>query len=141
MIAAERNGIEGSTHHPLLIAVTILTSLGQEELAEIGYSGSPEENVLRLARLAQRNGADGVVCSPREAAKLRSSLGPGFLLVTPGVRPAGSGSDDQRRVMTPADAIRAGADHLVIGRPITAAADPLKALTGIERELAGIVPA
>ena len=121
---------------PLLIAVTILTSLSQEELAEIGYRGSAEENVLRLAGLARDSGLDGVVCSPREAAPLRERVGGDFLLVTPGVRPASASLDDQTRVMTPADAMRAGSSYLVVGRPITAAADPLAALRAINAEIA-----
>jgi orotidine-5'-phosphate decarboxylase len=90
-----------------------------------------------LASLAQGAGLDGVVCSPREAAIVRAELGPEFLLVTPGVRPAGSAAKDQKRVMTPAEAIATGADYLVIGRPITAAPDPLRALAGIERDILG----
>ena len=121
---------------PLLIAVTILTSLSQEELAEIGYRGSAEENVLRLAGLARDSGLDGVVCSPREAAPLRERVGGDFLLVTPGVRPASASLDDQTRVMTPADAMRAGSSYLVVGRPITGAADPLAALQAINAEIA-----
>ena len=123
---------------PRLIAVTILTSLSGEELAEIGFSGTPGENVLRLATLARDSGLDGVVCSPREAALLRERLGEGFLLVTPGVRPASASLDDQTRVMTPGDAIRAGSSYLVVGRPVTGAADPLRALQAIDREIAGI---
>ncbi len=124
--------------HPRLIAVTILTSLSQEELTEIGFPGTPEENVLRLAALAHDSGLDGVVCSPREAAPLRQRLGGDFLLVTPGVRPASASLDDQTRVMTPADAISAGSSYLVVGRPITAAPDPLAALQAINAEIADI---
>ncbi|BAN69007.1 orotidine-5'-phosphate decarboxylase [endosymbiont of unidentified scaly snail isolate Monju] len=124
---------------PLLVAVTILTSLGADELAEIGFVGSPEENVQRLAGLAADCGLDGVVCSPREAATLRAQQGDDFLLVTPGVRPATASLDDQTRVMTPGDAIRAGSSHLVVGRPITAAADPLAALSAIAEEVAAAV--
>ena len=120
---------------PLLIAVTILTSLSAEELAEIGFPGTPEDNVRRLAALAQAAGLDGVVCSPREAAALRAERGEDFLLVTPGVRPASASLDDQTRVMTPGDAIRAGASHLVVGRPITAAPEPLQALRAIDTEI------
>jgi orotidine-5'-phosphate decarboxylase len=122
---------------PLLIAVTVLTSLDETDLEAIGCPGSPRERVVRLARLAKDSGLDGIVCSPREAAGVRSALGSGFRLVTPGVRPAGAGVADQKRVMTPADALKAGADYLVVGRPITGAADPLEALAEIERELAG----
>ena len=135
MMEAAREALDGFAQRPLLIGVTILTSLSAEELSEIGFTGSPEENVRRLAALAQQSGLDGVVCSPREAAALRSERGDDFLLVTPGVRPAGADIGDQRRVMTPADAMRAGASYLVIGRPITAAADPLAALREISSEL------
>lgn len=126
------------SQRPLLIAVTILTSLSQEELAEIGFPGSPEDNVLRLAALAHDSGLDGVVCSPQEAGALRERLGRNFLLITPGVRPASASLDDQTRVMTPADAMRAGSSYLVVGRPITAAADPLAALRSIADEIADI---
>jgi orotidine-5'-phosphate decarboxylase len=121
----------------LLVAVTILTSLTAEDIAEVGYTGGPVENVLRLAELARRSGMDGVVCSPREAAQLRAGMGRDFLLVTPGVRPRNTVADDQRRVMTPAEAISSGASYLVVGRPITAAADPLAALGDINLETAG----
>ena len=120
---------------PLLIAVTILTSLSREEIAEIGYPGTPAENVSRLAALAQHSGLDGVVCSPREAAQLRAERGADFLLVTPGVRPASASLDDQTRVMSPADAIAAGSSYLVVGRPVTAAENPLAALQAIAAEI------
>lgn len=128
------------SERPLLIAVTILTSLGEQELHEIGFAGTPEENVRRLATLTRDSGLDGVVCSPQEAASLRASLGGEFLLVTPGVRPASASLDDQARVMTPGDAVRAGASYLVVGRPITGAADPVAALRAIEQEVAGAAP-
>lgn len=128
--------LAGRSHRPLLIAVTILTSLSQEELNEIGFPGTPEENVQRLAGLARESGLDGVVCSPREAARLRQAMGQEFLLVTPGVRPASASLDDQKRVMTPGDAVRAGASYLVVGRPITAADDPPAALRSIAAECA-----
>ncbi len=127
--AAERLARRGS--RPLLIAVTILTSLGEEDLAEIGFHGGPAENVSRLARLSRDAGLDGVVCSPLEAAMLRADLGEGFRLITPGVRPGGAAVGDQKRVMTPRDALAAGASYLVIGRPITAAPEPLAALRAI----------
>ncbi len=120
---------------PLLIAVTILTSLSQSDIAEIGYPGSPAENVLRLAQLAGDSGMDGIVCSPLEAKDVRSVVRDGFCLVTPGVRPASSVQDDQKRVMTPVDAINAGSDYLVIGRPITQADDPMQALRDIQSEI------
>jgi orotidine-5'-phosphate decarboxylase len=103
--------------------------------AAIGVAGTPEAQVLRLARLAQTSGLDGVVCSAQEAAALRSACGPQFKLVTPGIRPAGTAVHDQMRVMTPEAAIAAGADYLVIGRAITAAADPVQALRDINATL------
>lgn len=124
---------------PLLIGVTVLTSMGAEDLAEIGVNVEPAAQVARLAQLARASGLDGVVCSPREAAQLRSQLGDDFVLVTPGVRPAGASKDDQTRVMTPADAVRDGAGYLVIGRPVTQATDPVSALEAINAEIQGIV--
>jgi len=137
MMAAAREALEKQAgSRPLLIAVTVLTSMGREDLAELGMDVEPELQVLRLARLTRDAGLDGVVCSPREAAMLRSELGAGFILVTPGVRPAGSSSDDQTRILTPADAIRQGSSYLVMGRPITQARDPVAALAEVNRELA-----
>ena len=135
MMQAACEAVDKSSTETLLIAVTILTSLSEEELAEVGFSGSAADNVSRLAALAQSSGMHGVVCSPREAQQLRSDLGDEFLLVTPGVRPAGSDTADQRRVMTPRDAMNAGSNYLVIGRPITAAEDPLQALQQIADSL------
>ena len=120
---------------PLLVAVTVLTSLTAEDLAATGVTGTPQAQVLRLARLAQANGLDGAVCSAQEATALRAACGPEFKLVTPGIRPAGDSAHDQARVMTPHAAIAAGADYLVIGRAITAAADPLRALKEINAAL------
>src|SRR5574340_556241 len=125
MMTAAREALAELPEAPLLIAVTVLTSMGAEDLAEVGVSDAPTDQVLRLARLAQACGLDGVVCSGEEAARLRAGLGADFRLVTPGIRPAGAEAGDQRRVMTPAEALRAGASDLVIGRPITAAPDPL----------------
>lgn len=136
MIEAARQGVEGRARRPLLIAVTVLTSMAEADLHEVGLQGSPADNVLRLADVAVRAGADGVVCSPQEVAGLRARHGAEFCLVTPGIRPAGVATGDQRRIMTPLDAVRAGSDYLVIGRPITAAADPMTALAAIEAELA-----
>ena len=135
MMQAACEAVDKSSTETVLIAVTILTSLSEEELAEVGFSGSAADNVSRLAALAQSSGMHGVVCSPREAQQLRSDLGDEFLLVTPGVRPAGSDTADQRRVMTPRDAMNAGSNYLVIGRPITAAEDPLQALQQIADSL------
>ena len=131
MMEAAREAVDSSKHQPLLIAVTILTSMGEEELQEIGLPVDPEANVLRLAQLAENSGLDGVVCSPREVKALRETVGDSFALVTPGVRPAGVSTDDQKRVTTPEDAIRAGSSYLVIGRPITQAENPCAALENI----------
>jgi len=135
MMAAAREAIDQYEKKPLLIGVTVLTSLSATELHEIGIQGTPEEAVDRLARLAQSSGLDGVVCSPLETAILRESCGSDFLLVTPGVRPAGSQQNDQTRIMTPEDAIRNGSDFLVIGRPITQADDPAAALESISQSI------
>ena len=135
MMTAAAERLAGMKVRPKLIAVTILTSLAQDDLAEIGYPGSPADNVLRLAELAEDSGLDGVVCSPLEVEPLRSQLGKEFLLVTPGVRPAGAATDDQKRIMTPGDAIRAGASYLVVGRPITAAEQPALSLDAINAEV------
>jgi len=132
MMDAAREAVARVNNPPLLIAVTILTSLADDELAEIGFVGSASDNALRLAQLAQQCGLDGIVCSSQEVTVMRENLAPGFCLVTPGIRPAGSQQDDQRRIMTPDEALKAGSDYLVIGRPITAAADPLKALQDIQ---------
>lgn len=138
MLLAAREGIARAKHTPLLIAVTILTSMDVQDLAAVGLSGTPEDNVLRLATLAHQSGLDGVVCSSRETGILRDRLGPDFRLITPGIRPAGSQADDQRRVMTPADAINAGSSYLVIGRPVTQADDPVSVLRTINSELSAL---
>ena len=135
MMQAAREAMEGATVRPKLIAVTVLTSMGQRELADIGMLGNSTEVVLRLARLAQSSGLDGVVCSAQEARVLRDACGAGFNLVTPGIRLADAGQDDQKRIMTPRAAVDAGADYLVIGRPITQAADPVATLQRIQREI------
>ena len=120
---------------PKVIAVTVLTSLDASALAETGLSGTPREAALRLALLAREAGLDGVVCSPEEIEPIRASCGPGFLLVVPGIRPAGSAAGDQKRIATPAAAARAGADLRVIGRPITGAPDPAAAARAIAAEI------
>ena len=136
MMAAARAALdELGPHRPLLIAVTVLTSMAADDLIELGVKADPREQVLRLATLAKTSGLDGVVCSPQEASLLRDELGGAFTLVTPGVRPKGVSSDDQRRVLTPADAIRSGADYLVMGRPISQADDPISVLKQINQEL------
>lgn len=131
MMQAARERLAKLPQPPLLIAVTLLTSLDEQDLAAIGCPGPVDERVARLAELATSAGLDGVVCSPQEARLLRRRLGPGPVLVTPGVRPAETAGGDQKRTMTPSQAIAAGADHLVVGRPITAAADPQAALSAI----------
>jgi len=140
MLAAARDSVartagEAGVPRPLLIAVTVLTSLSASDLASIGVDATPEQHVLRLARLAQSQGLDGVVCSALEAHALRRAIGAEFKLVTPGIRPAGAAVQDQARVMTPRDALAAGADYLVVGRPITAAADPVAALDAINASI------
>lgn len=121
---------------PILIAVTVLTSMEQEDLAQMGVNISPAEQVVRLATLTQKSGLDGVVCSSQEAAMLKDTLGESFLLITPGIRPAGSAAGDQRRIMTPVEAVAAGSDYLVIGRPITQAESPMQVLIEINESLA-----
>ncbi|MHB1676963.1 MAG: orotidine-5'-phosphate decarboxylase [Sulfuriferula sp.] len=135
MLSAAHSELGSTADRPLLIAVTLLTSMGDREMREIGLQGTPQEAVLRLARLAQDNGLDGVVCSAQEAAMLKRELGAPFQLVTPGIRPDTAVTGDQQRIMTPRAARNAGADFLVIGRPITHAADPLQALLAIRQEL------
>ena len=126
---------------PVLIAVTVLTSLDAAALSRIGLSGSPREAAVRLALLAREAGLDGVVCSPEEIEAIRSSCGSDFFLVVPGVRPAGADTGDQKRVARPGDAIRAGADLLVVGRPILAAPDPVAAARAIVAEIAAALSA
>jgi len=135
MMMAARTAVGRGDDVPLLIAVTVLTSLDAGDLAELGVNANPAQQVVRLAALAQGSGMDGVVCSPADLVRLRKSVAPDFLAVTPGVRPTGAAPGDQKRVSTPADALAAGASHLVIGRPITAAADPMAALSAIEAEV------
>ena len=120
---------------PLLIAVTVLTSMEDLDLLQIGINASPMEQVLRLAHLTQRAGLDGVVCSPQEVEILRNACGEEFKLVTPGIRPTGADFGDQRRVMIPTAAIRAGSDYLVIGRPITKADNPVEVLRSINASI------
>ncbi len=138
MMEAARARLSGLDNPPLLIGVTVLTSFDAQDLAAIGCAGDPRERVVTLARLAARAGLAGVVCSPLEAALVRAELGADCVLVTPGVRPLGAAVDDQKRVMTPARALAAGADYLVIGRPITQAPDPGAALLDIEQSLQGL---
>jgi orotidine-5'-phosphate decarboxylase len=125
---------------PVSLAVTVLTSMGDRELNdEIGVGRSPEEQVVKLARLAAVSGMDGVVASPKEVSAIREATPTGFIIVTPGVRPAWASRDDQKRVATPSDAVSAGADYLVIGRPILSSLDPVKAARMVAEELEGII--
>lgn len=135
MMTAAQEALADLPQRPLLIAVTVLTSMSAEDLGEVGVADAPADQVLRLARLTHACKLDGVVCSAQEASMLRADLGHDFRLVTPGIRPAGADTGDQRRVMTPVEALRAGATDLVIGRPITAAADPLAALKQIQSDI------
>ncbi|MGH9405396.1 MAG: orotidine-5'-phosphate decarboxylase [Terriglobia bacterium] len=138
MMEAARDGaIEGAArgNRPLVLAVTLLTSLSEADLDELGIGGSSEAAVVRLALLAQSAGLDGVVASAREAAAIRKACGGNFTLVTPGIRPASSEAGDQVRISTPGDAVRAGSDYLVVGRPVTSAPDPAAAADAIAREI------
>jgi orotidine-5'-phosphate decarboxylase len=135
MMQAAREALDKFEQRPRLIAVTILTSMDQQDIAQVGLNGAPGDNVLSLARLAKDSGLDGVVCSPKEVAQLRQEIAGDFLLVTPGVRPQGASQDDQKRTMTPKQALQSGASYLVIGRPITQADNPLQALKVICTEI------
>jgi orotidine-5'-phosphate decarboxylase len=123
---------------PQIFAVTILTSLDAPQLAELGLGGTPAQNVVRLALLARGAGCHGVVCSPAEVAAVKAACGAGFAAFCPGVRPAGSAPADQKRVATPGEALRDGADYVVVGRPVTAAADPLAAARAILDEMRAV---
>ena len=139
MVEAAREAADAAgASAPRLLAVTVLTSLDGDDLASLGIGRTPAEQVLALGRLAYGAGANGLVCSPREAASLRAALGPDALLVTPGIRPAGGALGDQKRVATPRDAVLAGATHLVVGRPIVEAPDPRAAAEAVVAEMASI---
>tara|TARA_B100000780_G_C21064125_1_gene427866 strand:- start:201 stop:893 length:693 start_codon:yes stop_codon:yes gene_type:complete len=135
MMIAAREAISDKPHRPLLIGVTLLTSMTEETCKQIGLVGTLESTVLNLADLAKKSGLDGVVCSPLETKLLRTRHTEDFQLVTPGIRPADSKSDDQHRTMTPIQAVDAGSNYLVIGRPITNAKNPMQALEVIENTL------
>ncbi len=135
MMEAARNELEKKSHKPLLIGVTVLTSMEQSDLAGIGLDVEPMVQVERLAKLTQASGLDGVVCSAREVGLIRDVCGTDFLTVTPGIRPDGSEIDDQKRVMTPKQAVEAGVDYMVIGRPITQVSDAVAQLSAIVRTL------
>ncbi len=134
MMQAARQAVDANVASPLLIAVTVLTSMNQAALSQIGVSGDLQQHVIRLAKLTLQAGLDGVVCSAIETPELRKQLGKEFCLVTPGIRPASASSHDQKRVATPASALDMGSSYLVIGRPITQAMDPLAALQAIHTE-------
>jgi orotidine-5'-phosphate decarboxylase len=135
VMQAAREAAGSKKNRPALLAVTLLTSFDQATLREIGMEGSLESRVLALSRLAEKAGLDGVVCSALEAPVVRRALGPHFKILVPGVRPATAATNDQSRIATPGDAIRAGADYLVVGRPITAAKDPRDAALRIDAEI------
>lgn len=137
MMHAAREAAAGSKNRPALLGVTILTSLNAATLREIGFAGSPGRRAVALARLAKKAGLDGVVASAHEIRAIRRACGRDFLIVVPGIRPSSAATNDQSRTATPGDAIRAGADYLVVGRPITAAADPHDAALAIAGEIAG----
>ena len=137
MMQAAQEGIDKTSQQPLLIAVTVLTSMDQATLNQLGVSGNLQDHVLRLASLTQQAGLAGVVCSAQEASLLRTHLGNKFCLVTPGIRPANVSANDQSRVVTPIEALKLGASYLVVGRPITQAQKPLPALIEINKEMMG----
>ena len=135
MIFEAREAMDKCTHRPLLVGVTVLTSLSDEDLRLTGVSGTAAEHMYRLTDMCARAGADGIVCPAEEVKRLKNVFASPFLFVTPGIRPSGADKHDQTRTMTPAEAIHAGSDHLVVGRPITRARDPLKVLGEIEKEV------
>ena len=136
----QERGSEIRATRPLVLAVTVLTSLNDEDLAEIGVSGRVVDQALRLAALARNAGCGGVVSSAREVREIRREVGSGFAIVTPGIRPAGDAKGDQERVVTPTEAIAAGASHIVVGRPITASSDPSASARRILDEIASVSP-
>ncbi len=136
MMRAAREAVAGKKRRPALLGVTILTSMDAAALRRVGISGAPASRVVALAHLAKHAGLDGVVASAHEARAIRHACGPRFLIVVPGVRPASAALNDQSRVATPGDAIRAGANYLVVGRPVTGASDPRDAALSIAREMA-----
>lgn len=135
MLAAAREALADRAEAPLLIAVTVLTSMADDELQQVGIAGGAAQAAERLAAITREEGLDGVVCSAHEARRMRERFGTGFTLVTPGIRPAEDTAGDQRRVMTPADAVAAGADYLVMGRAITDSDDPVRKLLTINSEI------
>jgi len=135
MLKAAAEAARAAEIRPLVLAVTVLTSMTERDLQDLGITGTVQSQVLRLAALALDQGVGGVVASAHEARELRRELGTGFRIVTPGVRPAGSNAGDQARVVTPADAIKAGATHIVVGRPISGASEPARAAMAIVDEM------
>ena len=135
--AAKEAALSCGPNAPKILAVTVLTSLDQSDLSDLGVARDMKAHVEALGRLACESGADGIVCSPKEVANMRAALGPNALLVTPGVRPAGADVGDQKRVATPGQAVKDGSTHLVVGRPILEAADPCAAARAIAAEMAG----
>lgn len=135
MMQAARESLVGLPQRPRLVAVTVLTSMAGKDLVEVGIDAQPMEHVIRLAELANSCGLDGVVCSALEAAEVKSHCGTDFWRITPGIRLLENTADDQKRVMTPMRAMEAGATHLVIGRPVTGAADPVTVLREIGRQI------
>jgi orotidine-5'-phosphate decarboxylase len=136
MLAAAKAALDGVENPPQLLGVTVLTSMDQEQIAAVGVGRSPAEQVELLAKMGIGAGMNGFVCSPEEVARLRRLTGPGGVLVIPGIRPAGAEKGDQKRIATPTDALRKGASHLVVGRPITQAHDPADAAEAILKEMA-----
>lgn len=135
MMDAAAEALSSYNQAPLLIGVTVLTSMEAEDLNELGVTNSPEQQVMALAKLTKQSGLDGIVCSAQEAKSLRQALDDKFCLVTPGIRPQGSDANDQRRIVTPKDAVSLGSDYLVIGRPITQAENPAQACADILQSL------
>lgn len=136
MMLAAREALDGFQVRPLLIAVTVLTSMADDELKALGLNGTAADQVKRLAALAKKANMDGVVCSAQEVSELKQLLGDEFKMITPGIRPSFASADDQSRIMTPSKALAAGSDYLVVGRPVTQAEDPLRALEQIAAEMA-----
>ena len=138
MMEAAAESLAKYQQKPLLIAVTVLTSMSDDDLQELGIELSAADQALKLANMAKSSGLDGVVCSAQEATQMRQQLGQDFVLVTPGIRPSGSQADDQRRVMTPEQAIKAGSSYLVVGRPITQSDNPMSVLRTINSEISSL---
>ncbi|GBR52657.1 orotidine 5'-phosphate decarboxylase [Neokomagataea thailandica NBRC 106555] len=136
--AALEEAYPDAAQRPILLAVTVLTSMNETEMHELGVSGTVRDQVSRLGKMAISAGADGLVCSPQEIDLLRQNLGSGPALVVPGIRPAGAASDDQKRIMTPAQAAKAGADWIVVGRPITRSENPAATARAIQEELQAV---